>query len=81
MSENTEGGSTIRPRPRSSLRSSAPLVGAVVSLGLFVSSVIGFASVGHSLDEHVDERPVIDGPSAVIVSDDELCFIATSLDT
>ena len=79
MTENTEGDAAVGPRPRSRLRNSAPLIGVIAGLGLFVSLVVGFATVGQSLDTHVAERRVVDGTTAIVVSDDDLCLVATSL--
>ena len=49
----------------------------IAGLGLFVSSVVGFATVAQSLDTHVADQRVVDGTTAVVVSDDERCLVAT----
>jgi hypothetical protein len=79
MTENTEGDAAVDPRPPSRLRKSASLSGVIASLGLLVSSLVGFASVGPPLDTNFAERRVISDTTTVIVSDDELCLVASSL--
>jgi hypothetical protein len=79
MTENTEGDAALGRRPKSRVRISPPLVGVIACLALIVSSMAGVASVDQSLDSNLAEQPVIDETTAVVVSDDELCLVATSV--